>query len=467
MPHHRLPAADDEEDQEGLHANFKLSKSGESILFSDATLNIVDEISFDQQITDTTYGRYPNGTGDFMFMPPTFGFENSLSSGVNYDDLVINEFLADNESIVMDQNGEYDEWIEIYNNGMDEIDMSGMYLSNDAAIPGMWVFPDTTIGSGEYLIVWADNDIEQEGLHAGFILAPAGGTLLFSDPDINIVEEYSYGNQLSDISTGRYPNGTGDFILMPPSFGAENTTSSTGQYDDLVINEFMADNDSTVTDQDGEYDDWIELFNNGDVELALLGLYLSDDATEPNMWPFPDTTIAAGGYLIIWADEDEDQEGLHANFKISKSGESILLSEATLSIIDEITFDEQITDTTYGRYPNGTGEFMFMPPTFGFENVDEVTAINEVVQNDILSFEAYPNPFVDQLHVSFNLENVSLVRIIAHNVFGQSVSLINSASYTAGRHDVYLNTNDVGAGLWVCTLETEREIKTVKLLKAR
>lgn len=457
--------ADNDEEQEGLHANFKISKSGESLILSNPTMELIDEVSFGAQLTDTTFGRFPNGTGEFMFMPPTFGTENSLSSGVNYDDLVINEFLADNESIVMDQNGEYDAWIEIYNNGAEGFEMSGMYLSNDAALPGMWVFPDTTIGSGEYLIVWADNDLEQEGLHAGFILAQAGGTLLFSDPDTNIVDEHTYGDQLSDISTGRYPNGTGGFILMPPSFGAENTTSSSGQYDDLVINEFMADNETTVMDQDGEYDDWIELFNNGDVELALSGLYLSDDATEPNMWPFPDTTIAAGGYLIIWADNDEDQEGLHANFKLSKSGESILLMEATMSIIDEITFDQQITDTTYGRFPNGTGAFEFMPPTFGEENVS--TAIGLVEQNPIskLSLTGYPNPFQNQLSLAISLSTNQQVRVEMMNLFGQTKTVLKEQAFDSGKQILHIDTSQLAAGFWICKLISGNEVKTIKLLK--
>ena len=298
--------ADDNEDQEGLHANFKLSKSGESIILSNPSITVVDEYSFGQQVTDSTTGRFPNGTGDFVLMPPTFGYENSMSTTINYDVLVINEFLADNETTVMDQDGEYDDWIEIYNNGTEGLAMTGMYLSNDASLPGMWAFPDTTIAAGEYLIVWADNDVEQVGLHANFILAQTGGTILFSDPDLNIVDEYTYGDQISDISTGRYPNGTGDFIAMPPTFGTENTASASVQYDDLVINEFMADNETTVIDQDGEYDDWIELYNNGDVALPMSGLYLSDDAAEPDLWAFPDTVIGAGEYLIVWADKDEE-----------------------------------------------------------------------------------------------------------------------------------------------------------------
>jgi hypothetical protein len=137
---------------------------------------------------------------------------------------------------------------------------------------------------------------------------------------------------------------------------------------DIVINEFLADNGSTIADQDGEYDDWIELYNNTGQDISLTGVLLSDDYAEPYTWSFPDTIIAANDYLIVWADKDDEQEGLHADLKLSKSGEEIILSNPDTTLIDSIQFGQQFTDTTFGRYPNGTGDFQFMPPTFGAEN---------------------------------------------------------------------------------------------------
>ncbi len=236
---------------------------------------------------------------------------------------------------------------------------------------------------------------------------------------------------------------------------------------DLVINEFMADNETAVADQDGEYDDWIEFYNNGTEDIVLLGFYLSDDAGEPDQWTFPDTTIAAGGYLIVWTDNDEDQDGLHANFKLSKSGESILLSDATLNIIDEIAFEQQKTDTTTGRFPNGTGGFKFMIPTFGGENVDEITAVEEIAQIESASLGAYPNPFNNQLHFVIKLENTSSVSLMAHNVFGQMVTLKDTEGLPAGTHELTISTIDLPAGLWICSMKTDEQIRTIKLMKTK
>jgi len=234
---------------------------------------------------------------------------------------------------------------------------------------------------------------------------------------------------------------------------------------DLVINEFMADNETTVTDQDGDYDDWIEFYNNGTEDIALQGFYLSDDAGDPGQWVFPDTTIAAGGYLIVWTDDEEDQEGLHANFKLSKSGESILFSDATLNIVDEIAFGQQLTDTTTGRFPNGIGDFKFMTPTFGEENLDEITAVNEISQTESASLAAYPNPFDNHLHFVITIESTSSVSLRAHNIYGQIVTLKNTEALPAGTHELTISTIDLPAGLWICSLQTDAEIKTIKLLK--
>ncbi len=138
----------------------------------------------------------------------------------------------------------------------------------------------------------------------------------------------------------------------------------------IVINEFLADNSSTVADQDGEYDDWIELYNTTTTDISLSGYYLTDDSADITQWTFPaGTIIPAGGYLIVWADDDGTQDGLHANFKLSASGESIVLSDPIQNMIDKVTFGAQTTDISMGRYPDGTGSFVEMTPTYSATNI--------------------------------------------------------------------------------------------------
>ena len=141
----------------------------------------------------------------------------------------------------------------------------------------------------------------------------------------------------------------------------------------VVINELMADNDNVIADPQGDYDDWLELHNLTDSPVMLTGMYLSDKEDEPTKWQFPENTeIPANGYLIVWLDEDiDDPEGLHADFKLSKGGEAVLLVDTDANgnqVLDSITFGEQETDVAFGRLPDGTGEFQVIQATPGAEN---------------------------------------------------------------------------------------------------
>jgi spore coat protein CotH len=177
------------------------------------------------------------------------------------------------------------------------------------------------------------------------------------------------------------------------------TTLSMPNSGDLVINEILADNINGVTDPAGEHEDWIELFNNTDTEINLTGLYLSDKADNSSKWQFPnDTHIAANGYLTVWADEDGSQDGLHANFKLKAGGEFISLTSNSGNVLDSLSFGQQESDRSFGRYPNGTGNFTDMPTTFSAENVLTTAVSNLFAQVD--EIQVFPNPASDLVRVS-------------------------------------------------------------------
>ncbi len=185
--------------------------------------------------------------------------------------------------------------------------------------------------------------------------------------------------------------------LNPPNVGAG----------DLVINEFLASNTTAETDEAGQYEDWIELFNNSDIAINLTGIYLSDDAAKPDKWLFPlGTTIPAKGFLIVWADEDQSQGPLHANFKLSAAGEFLMLSNGAGGVIDSLSFGPQRVDTTFGRYPNGTGPFAFMPRTFNALN--STLSANEPWHD--ASLQIFPNPVLDILNIKSD-QPLGLVRV--------------------------------------------------------
>ncbi len=138
-----------------------------------------------------------------------------------------------------------------------------------------------------------------------------------------------------------------------------------GQDVSLVINEVMASNSSTKADPQGQYDDWIEIYNYGDMPVDAGGLYLTDNPGNPTKWQIPAnepavTTVTPQGYLLIWADGDIEDEGLHADFKLSADGESVCLFDIDgTSLLDSITFPQLPSDVSYGRYPDAGNELDF------------------------------------------------------------------------------------------------------------
>lgn len=189
----------------------------------------------------------------------------------------------------------------------------------------------------------------------------------------------------------------------------------------VVINELMAKNESVVADQDGEYDDWIELFNKTDEPIDLSGYYLSDQPNEnPAKWKFPEGTVINGNdYLIIWADKDTLQEGLHANFKLSGNGERIAFSDAEGFTIATVSYPQLIGETTYGRYENGVGGYIRMVPTPAAENSFTSLSVEEGFSEKVYAVMAYPNPASDKITVHFAAQTHQLLQV--YNLSGALV----------------------------------------------
>lgn len=126
----------------------------------------------------------------------------------------------------------------------------------------------------------------------------------------------------------------------------------------LVLNELMADNATTVMDDDDEHEDWIEILNTGATEISLADLALADrvDANPP--WNLGlDSLLAPGERILIWA--DGDNQGLHANFKLASGGEIVILQwQNGGGLIDSVQYPPLGEDESYARIPDGTGNWV-------------------------------------------------------------------------------------------------------------
>ena len=141
---------------------------------------------------------------------------------------------------------------------------------------------------------------------------------------------------------------------------------------EIVINEVLASNATTNADEDGDFEDWIELYNPGHETINLLGFGLSDDYDNPFRWIFPDVSIAPGEFLLVWAsgkDRNDPSASLHTNFSIASAGEEVLITRPDEIRIDELPPTFIPTDVSFGRKPDGGDQwYYFDEPTPGQPN---------------------------------------------------------------------------------------------------
>ncbi len=140
----------------------------------------------------------------------------------------------------------------------------------------------------------------------------------------------------------------------------------------VVVNEVLASNLQAI-DLGGTRPDAIELYNRGDAVQDLSGMSLSDNPNNPTKYVFPaGTTIAARGYLVVYADSLPSQSGeIHTGFSLRSEGEGVYLYDTAAggsAIVDSVEFGVQLSDLSIGRLP-GAGQWGLAQPTFGAANV--------------------------------------------------------------------------------------------------
>ncbi len=217
----------DGEPEEGeLHSPFLVSNIGGSLQLDSRTGSLSDSVAFPIMDADRVWARSIDGRGDWNGnLTPSPGSTNNPPPDPS--GLRINEFLALNNSVNRDSAGDYDDWVEIYNPGEDSIPLGGLYLTDDFTIPTCWVFPETTLVPGGFLLIWCDDEIFEGRLHTNFRLDGDGESIGLFDRDASTpIDTLTFGPQEEDISFGRYPDGGDNWRLMDPTPEAPNVNSA-------------------------------------------------------------------------------------------------------------------------------------------------------------------------------------------------------------------------------------------------
>ena len=374
----------DRKDPEGpyLHTNFAISSAGETIVLNSADVRPIDSVEIGPLFSNISLGRNNSKRDEWLYyFVPTPGAANHSQGYKEIEqqpaeniNVIINEFITANETSIMDSDGDLVDWIEFYNAGDTAQNLKGFWLSDKANNPYKWQFPEIILEPGEYLLVYASGKnitSNKNNLHTNFKLNDTQDQLVFSDPNGYLIEKINIEGMIRNVSFGRNPENLQEWLYYPAPtpLSANNSqgfTKLSGKelptsYK-LHLNEVQSQNIGTIRDEDGDFSDWIEIYNAGDKEVNLEGFYLSDQPDNPFRWEFPSVTIDPQSYLLIFAsgkDKKENKKYLHTNFSLAANGETILLTAPTGEVLDSLNTGKVEANISAGRYPDGGSESFF------------------------------------------------------------------------------------------------------------
>jgi len=468
------------EESSVLNLNFKLSGSGEAVGLWNPENVVLDSLTYGDQAGDISFGRYPDGSDFWGFMTEiTPGAANANPSPAAVE-LFVNEFMASNDGALPGPQGDYPDWIEIYNAGSEAVMLGGYFLSDKlddtaAMFQISDTYPDSvTVQPGGFILFYANKGQESSVLNLDFKLSGGGEHVGLWNPEEMFLDSITYGEQFADTSYGRYHDGTENWYLMTDyTPGESNVNPNVGPTDIvLYINEFMASNDAAFPGPEGDYPDWIEIYNAGEEAVMLGGYYMADDLADPEaMYQIPDTypdsvTVEAGGFILFYANKGQESSVLNLNFKLSGGGEQVGLWNAEQVVIDSLSYGEQIADTSFGRYTDGTNNWFMMPDYSPGESNRNPSSVGEIEDLNSIS-QNFPNPFNTTTNIQFTLENSDNVSVKVFDVRGSLITVLTEDHYSRGTHMIEWNASDVPAGYYFYSLQTSTGVVTKKALIIR
>ena len=316
----------------GLNLPFKLTSQGECITLQRPDGKMMDHVVFPAMENGQTYARFPDGQGNWQVTG--FATQNQTNG-----DGPVSSFKS------------YSYTPEIPLVG-DDINFT-LEISDATNVSKVQLIYMVDGGSAETIDMTTSDNLNYSAVV----------TALSADGELD------YYFKLIDNNSKE--------VLLPDDAVDDpyDITITSGNVPNLVINEVMASNMTTLADPDGadEYDDWIEIYNAGSIPVDMARFYFSDSEN-----PFDDrvakdapdkTTIQPGGYLLFWADSDTEQGPNHLKFKLSVDGEVLSLYYKDGRLIDSHTFGVQSTDMSEGRSTDGADSWIkFNTPTPGSSN---------------------------------------------------------------------------------------------------
>ncbi len=278
--------------------------------------------------------------GDFAYLAASWLDESHEIT------VVINEFMASNTGSFVDEHGDSEDWIELYNYGAWPVDVGGLYLADRIGTGSLWRIPGnvpatTIIQPGGFLVIWADDEIGEGPLHASFKLAAGGEQIGLYDSGQMLLDSVFFGPQGADHSYGRYPDGDDWRVFETPTPGASNQLEAPN----IIISELMYHPGHEANAPEPADLEYIELYNAGAEAVDMTGWRFADGVE----FTFGEMEIAAGAYLIVAADVNafEARYPEVANVtggwsgRLSNSGEMVELVDGAGVRMDFVEYADQ------------------------------------------------------------------------------------------------------------------------------
>ena len=280
-------------------------------------------------------------------------------------DVVLSELQASNKATMPDAEGEFCDWIELYNPGTEANELGGCWLSDDEREPCKWQIPALSIEAGAYRTIFCSGKDRTEGeLHTNFKLSSDGDTLLLSSPEGVLLWKQSYESCGTDGSLC-FEGESARFTYYPTpgwpntELGCENFNAANDKHGELVISEAVTYNDDFYFHAGGYYD-WVELKNVSNETINLGDYFVTDDADDPMQFRLPDTALKPGATFVVYCGESLlSTASCHAPFKLNSKGDCFFIYREDGSLSDYISLYGVPLNHSKGRLDGQSGFFLF------------------------------------------------------------------------------------------------------------
>lgn len=369
-----------------IHVPLSVGAKGENLYLYDAGGKLICRISAPGIEADKSFGV---GEGERLaiFDVPTPGKPNfaqgssqTVNATVNSDNSVevtqsgiyINEYSPNSTQTLMDDEGEFVAWVEIYNSTDKEINLGGCSLTDDSLDKGKWIFPDYKIAPGAYGVVYlSGKDKAYSGgiaVHASFKLNGKEELLYLYSKTGHLLDRCQVYELFANLSCGRIAEKPDTFAFFArPTPGRKNAGKYFDSIDsakytgnrEIAITEVAAVN-TTNAHSDGEYYDFIEIYNSSPVNVNLANYKLSDSKKAESFKQLPKISLAPGEYAVIYCgDEDyvDSYSGdIYVSFGLNRYGETVYLLDKYNVVVDALKYGRMQNGYSSGRDIGGNGD---------------------------------------------------------------------------------------------------------------